>query len=358
MLQASSRSLLQARSDAIHCRELIKTGSRSFYTASWLLPESVRSPAYALYAFCRLSDDAVDRPGARADAVDHLRKRLDLVYQGKPMDVPADRAFADTVARFDMPKTLPSALLEGLAWDVEGRRCRNLAELEAYSARVAGTVGTMMTVLMDVRDADTLARACDLGIAMQMTNIARDVGEDARNGRIYLPLDWLADVGLDPDRLMAEPVFDDRVGELVSRLLSRAEALYDRSLGGISGLPVSCRPAIHAARLIYREIGRGIAANGYDSISNRAVVSSRRKRELLGQAVIRTIMSRRSPAAPPPDEAAFLVEAVPVIAQGRTLPRMSRAEESVGFVIELMERLEQRDRMDYTIATSRARAAD
>ncbi len=114
----------------------------------------------------------------------------------------------------------------------------------------------MMTVLMGVRDARTLARACDLGVAMQLTNIARDVGDDARKGRVYLPLDWLADEGVQPQALIADPRHDEALARVVARLLEAADVLYDRAVGGIAGLPLSCRPAIHAARLIYREIGR------------------------------------------------------------------------------------------------------
>ncbi len=101
-----------------------------------------------------------------------------------------------------MPRALPEALLEGLAWDAQARRYATLSDLYDYSARVAAAVGAMMCVLMGVRDADALARACDLGVAMQLTNIARDVGEDARERRLYLPLDWLAEAGIDPDAFL------------------------------------------------------------------------------------------------------------------------------------------------------------
>ena len=99
---------------------------------------------------------------------------------------------------------MPDALFEGLQWDCEGRRYEDLEALHAYAARVAGAVGVMMALLMGVRDADALARACDLGVAMQLTNIARDVGEDARAGRLYLPLDWLREAGLDPAAFLAD----------------------------------------------------------------------------------------------------------------------------------------------------------
>ncbi|MGL5012039.1 MAG: phytoene/squalene synthase family protein, partial [Paracoccaceae bacterium] len=194
-----------ARDDLLACRAAIRTGSLSFHAASKLLPARVRDPSLALYAFCRLADDAVDEGDDKADAVLTLRDRLDLVYAGRPRNAPADRAFAAVVADFEMPRALPDALLEGLAWDAVGRQYEDLSGVLSYSARVAAAVGAMMCVLMRVRDADALARACDLGLAMQLTNIARDVGEDARAGRLFLPQDWLRAEGVDPAAFLADP---------------------------------------------------------------------------------------------------------------------------------------------------------
>jgi hypothetical protein len=169
-----------APADLEACSAAIRTGSLSFHAASRLLPKAVRDPALALYAFCRLADDAVDEGDDKTAAVLRLRDRLDRVYAGRPVNAAADRAFAAVVEGFDMPRALPDALLEGMAWDAVGRRYDDLSGVLAYSARVAAAVGAMMCVLMRVREADALARACDLGLAMQLTNIARDVGEDAR----------------------------------------------------------------------------------------------------------------------------------------------------------------------------------
>ena len=193
-----------APADMEHCRAVIRTGSLSFHTASKLLPVSVRDPALALYAFCRLADDEVDEGDHKARAVLSLRDRLDEAYAGRPRNAPEARAIAAIVEEFEMPRALPEALLEGLAWDASERRYETLSGVRDYSARVAAAVGAMMCVLMRVRDADALARACDLGVAMQLTNIARDVGEDARAGRLYLPLDWIADIGLTPTQFMAQ----------------------------------------------------------------------------------------------------------------------------------------------------------
>ena len=203
--------------DIATCRALLKGGSRTFHAAAKVLPRGVADPAIALYAFCRLADDAVDLGNDRMAAVARLRDRLDRAYRGQPMNLAADRAFADVVAKFGIPRELPEAMLEGLAWDAEGRRYETLRDLAAYAARVAGSVGAMMTLVMGQRAPEIVARACDLGVAMQLTNIARDVGEDARAGRLYLPLQWLREAGTDPDAWLAKPVFTPEIAAIVQR---------------------------------------------------------------------------------------------------------------------------------------------
>lgn len=300
--------------DLHHCREAIRHGSLSFHAASRLLPARVRDPALALYAFCRLADDEVDLKDDKAASVLALRERLELAYAGRPRNAAPDRAFTALIAEFDMPRALPEALLEGLAWDAMERRYATLSDLHAYSARVASAVGAMMCVLMRVRDADALARACDLGVAMQLTNIARDVGEDAAEGRLYLPTDWLAEAGIDPDHMLANPRATPSLRGVVRRLLRQADDLYHRSEAGIAALPVDCRPGIFAARHIYAGIGAQVRGQGFDSISSRARTNTRQKLGWLGLATLRagvtTVMPRRATIyARPLPEVAFLVEA-------------------------------------------------
>jgi len=237
---------MTANTDIAACRELLRGGSRTFFAASLVLPRSVSDPAIALYAFCRLADDAVDLSETRAGVVATLRSRLARAYAGHPLPLPADRAFADVVARFAIPRDLPEALLDGLSWDVEGRRYDTLDDLLAYAVRVAGTVGVMMSLLMGRREPNVVARACDLGVAMQLTNIARDVGEDARAGRLYLPLQWMREAGFDPEAWLADPRFEAGIGGLVRRLLATADNFYESAIAGIGALPRSCRPGIHA----------------------------------------------------------------------------------------------------------------
>ncbi len=329
-----------APADLETCRAAIRTGSLSFHAASRLLPTKVRDPALALYAFCRLADDAVDDGDDKTAAVLRLRDRLDRVYQGRPVDAAADRAFAAVVEGFDMPRALPDALLEGMAWDAVGQRYDDLSGVLAYSARVAAAVGAMMCVLMRVRDADALARACDLGLAMQLTNIARDVGEDARAGRLYLPLDWLRIQGTGPEAFLADPTASPAIRAATKRLLAKATRLYHRAEAGVSALPAACRPGILAAGAIYAGIGEAVARNGHDAITTRARTSKGQKLGWLMLATLKagTTLAMPRPAtlhAPPEPETAFLVQAA-----ARSLPVKARSDA----LLAVLAQLEARDR--------------
>ena len=270
--------------DQAACRALMRGGSKSFFAASLLLPARVRAPASALYAYCRLADDAIDLGADPHAEMQALRARLDAIYDGRPGTADADRALCQVVHRYTIPRELLDGLLEGFLWDAQGRRYETLADVEDYGARVAGTVGAMMALVMGTRTPRALARACELGVAMQLTNIARDVGEDARNGRLYLPRQWLREAGIDADAWLKAPIFTLAIGHVVRRLLAQADALYQRAEQGIAELPRDCRPAIHAARLVYAEIGRQLERDGLDSVSRRTVVSRSRKLALMARA--------------------------------------------------------------------------
>lgn len=331
------------QSDLAECGELLRGGSRTFFAASLLLPRSMREPASALYAFCRLADDAVDLGANAGEALDGLRERLARVYEGRPMAIAADRALAEVVARFRIPAALPEALLEGFEWDATGRRYEDLDALLDYAARVAGTVGAMMSVLMGGRAPAVVARACDLGVAMQLTNIARDVGEDARAGRLYLPLDWLLEAGIDPDAWLADPTHTPALGGVVQRLLKVADRLYDRAGAGIARLPFAYRPGMHAARIVYAEIGREVERQGLDSVTGRAYVSSPRKVWLAGRAVIETGLPARRVSDGPLPATSFLVDAVAASPAPAVTSRRSLSEH-VAWLVDLFTRLEQLER--------------
>jgi phytoene synthase len=351
-----SEHLHASPEDLEFCRALLKGGSRSFHAAGKLLPARVHGPAGAIYAFCRLADDEIDNAidadaemgsGPHDDpqaALARLRVRLDRAYSGSPLPLAVDRAFADVVRRHSIPRALPEALLEGFAWDAAGRTYENLSDVLAYGARVAGAVGAMMTVLMGKREPVTVSRACDLGVAMQLSNIARDVGEDARHGRLYLPREWLREEGIDPEAFLLNPVFTPALGRVVARLLAVADILYARADAGIGELPMNCRPGIGAARLLYAEIGHKVLRNGGDSVSTRAVVSGRRKLALLAEGLFQAVFPATVNSAPPLAETQFLVEAVMAATMRRP------AESGVGRLLDLFARIEARQS---TVSASR-----
>lgn len=300
--QQTPPRLTLSKEDVRDCRKIIRHGSKSFYFASLVLPWEVRDAALALYSFCRISDDLVDGEAATLQTLADLRERLDAVYRKRPYAHVADRALADVVARYDIPQDVVLSMIEGFEWDLVGKRYDTLSDVLDYSARVAGTVGVMMTLIMKRRSARTLARASDLGCAMQLTNIARDVGEDARNGRLYLPREWMEAEGLDADAFLENPVFTPALGRVVERLLDEAIRIYKRALTGLTDLPLSCRPGIRAAGLVYAEIGAAVRQNGFDSVTQRAHTTSQKKMVLLIRALAGAV---RSPVC---DDAAALAE--------------------------------------------------
>jgi phytoene synthase len=344
---------------------LMRGGSKSFFAASRLLPASIRAAAVDLYAFCRVTDDAVDNSGASPQVMRELHQRLDAIYacalpspaEGSRLapdlsarfaqdtaHLPhlADRAFARVVRAYRLPKKIPLALLEGFQWDAQGRRYETIDEVYDYGARVAGTVGAMMALVMGVREARPMARACELGVAMQLTNIARDVGEDARMGRLYLPREWMREEGIDPEAWLVSPSFGPALGRVVARLLKEADSLYKRAEEGVGFLPRRCRPAILAARHIYADIGRVITNADYNSFDHRAVVSGRAKLQRLMLCMPAAIFAPRIPRGHKPLPAIeFLVEAAGISMQHR--PPRSVAEKA-GWMVDLIIRLEERER--------------
>jgi 15-cis-phytoene synthase len=313
---ASADVQRQHAQDLAMCTSLLKAGSKSFYAASLLLFGVARARSIILYAFCRQVDDAVDDEvtmQAQKLAVTRLRERVRSIYAHEAQHKPVDRAFRLMVEETRMPQAFPNALIEGMEWDANGFSPKTTSDIVAYSVRVAAVVGVMMTWLMGRRELNTLARACDLGIAMQLTNIARDIGEDARRGRVYLPREWLdaenlshADVfALASARGEDHPKQGEKrraVERLCAKLLELAEVHYSRATSGIGALPASCRVAIRAAQLIYREIGIRLAGAGYNSLQVRTVVPTSRKLWLMLRALTYVFAGRGPdlalPAAP------------------------------------------------------------
>ncbi|MEL7046781.1 MAG: phytoene/squalene synthase family protein, partial [Pseudomonadota bacterium] len=255
---------------------------------------------------------------------------------------------ARVVHDYALPRELLEALLQGFAWDAQARAYKDLAGVYNYSVRVAGSVGIMMALLMGVRDRDRLARAADLGVAMQLTNIARDVGEDARNGRVYLPLRWLREADISPQALIADPRFTPALGEVVGRLLSAAECLYQRADSGIAGLPARCRPGIYAARLLYSGIGHELLHRGLNSIDVRTVVPSRRKLALTARSLLPPPANRAHLLAEPLPQVRYLIRAVGAQELPETtLVKPSGLASDIDWVMNVFAELERRDRLHH-----------
>jgi phytoene synthase len=337
--------------DLRSCVHLMRGGSKTFFAASRLLPARVRDASIALYAFCRVADDLVDEGDGSTDSLAVLTARLDAIYAGQPQDLVEDRALAAVVQMHQLPRPLLDALLEGFAWDAQDRRYNTLDEVQAYAARVAGSVGAMMCWLMGVRSPEALARACELGVAMQLTNIARDVGADARIARVYLPGEWLRQVGIEPLQWLQNPQCTPALQSVVERLLQEADRLYAQGSQGIAALPADCKAAILAARLIYAEIGQQLRRDGMNPVARRAVVAGSRKAWLLARACVQARWVA-TPAQPPQPlrATAYLVAHCACAAQLSGVQQAaadpgSRTRRPVaqraGWMLELFERQEQ-----------------
>lgn len=340
------------------CVALMRTGSRSFFAASRLLPTRVRPASIALYAFCRVADDIVDEGGLSLDQSRALLAgRLDAIYAGRPGPAVEDRALSAVVQQYGLPRPWLDALLDGFAWDATGRTYETLEEVHDYGARVAGSVGAMMCWLMGVRSPQALARACEMGVAMQLTNIARDVGDDARNGRLYLPRQWLRQAGIDPEAWLAAPSGSPALQTVVWRLLDEADRLYRQATLGVALLPRDCRAAILAARLIYADIGSQMRRQSIDPVRQRSVVPTGRKLVLAAAASWQALHS--APARQPDlqaDPLAAVAYLVDQVAGSDELPTaMARPlRERVVWMIEMFERVEVQ-RLEQRMAQRRAR---
>jgi phytoene synthase len=257
-------------------QDILARGSKSFALAGALLGAGIRQDAAVLYAWCRLADDRIDlAPSSeRAQAVEDLRGELDAVYRGA-VGQPLLIALHELVTRTRLPRAYLDDLVDGFAMDAEGARYSSMAALDLYAYRVAGVVGLMMCHVLGVRDSRCVPQAAHLGMAMQLTNICRDVVEDWLGGRQYLPLDLVT-----PDELAKAaqvPLSADNARATVARavavLIDRADAYYASGMKGLRGLRWRNALAIGAAARIYRAIGRRIARRRFDVFAGRAVVS-------------------------------------------------------------------------------------
>jgi phytoene synthase len=273
-MTALGRNLSQEVAGAYeHCRAITRRASRTFYFGSLLLPPPKRLAAWALYAFCRSVDDCADRPAPGTDPhalLDAWRRRIAAAFDGRASD-PITLAWTHLLAIYPVPLQPALELIDGVQMDLDRVRPVTFEDLHLYAYRVAGTVGLLMAPILGYRSPDALPHAVDLGIAMQLTNILRDIGEDARSGRIYLPVEDLEAFGYS-DAELAAGIVDDRFVALMLFQIARAQAYYERAWPGIFLLDASAQLAILASAQMYRRILRAIQANRFDVFTQRAHV--------------------------------------------------------------------------------------
>lgn len=259
------------------CRDKTKTHSKTFYFASLFLAPEKRRAIWAVYAFCRTADDIADTPAPateRLAAIEAWRDQLTAAYAGRPRG-PLMTAFADAAKRFAIPIEPALDLLAGARTDVTVRRYETYEELLEYCYLVASTVGLLTCPILGY-EGNALEYGAALGRAMQMTNILRDVGEDARMGRIYLPAEDLRRFGYTEKRLL-EGRIDDSFVALMKFEIARVRAMYDQAAPGIALLSSGSRHTVRLALSLYRRILHEIERNGYDVFTKRAFVPARAK---------------------------------------------------------------------------------
>lgn len=256
------------------CEAITREHSRSFYFATMLLPAPKRRATRVLYAFCRWSDDIVDEPEARLGySLDGWAARAQANDPND--DHPVLYAWNELRRRYQLPADIIADLLAGMRMDLSQTRYTTFDDLWLYCYRVAATVGLLSMHIVGFREG-AAPHAIRLGVALQLTNILRDVGEDARRGRIYLPQDELAAFGLSDDDLVTGRN-DDRWKAFMRFQIARTRQLYEEAWPGIALLHRDGRLAVAAAASVYRAILAKIEANDYDNFTRRAHLSSSEK---------------------------------------------------------------------------------
>ena len=285
-----------------HSREAMRRGSLSFFFASRFLAPESRAAVRMLYSWCRACDDIVDHAredtsaSERTMVLDELRRKTWAAVRGKGGGA-GDEAFAalaSLMARHRFPEVYLQDLLDGLEMDVEGRRYETFAELKVYCYRVAGVVGRMFAYLVGVTGEEALHHAGDLGMAMQMTNIARDVLDDHALGRCYLPKNWLGEAGLDETTAFA-PENRVALAAVTARLLDAAAQHYRSGDAGLRFLPARTAFAVSVAREVYAAIGVRVRRRGPLAWDRRVVVPLAAKIFLIGTGIRHVLVSRRFP---------------------------------------------------------------
>ena len=275
-----------------YARKITAYHSKSFYFSARMLPSEQRWATYALYGFCRHCDNLIDTPRQRTEAeilreLQHLTEELEIAYNTGESQDPIIRAFILVAKASGIPITYPLDLLKGVAMDVQKTRYKTFDELSVFCYRVAAVVGLMMTHVLGYKDERVFGYAKQLGIAMQLTNILRDVKEDKEMGRLYIPAADLEEFGVNAADIFNEKM-TPRLRNLMKFQVERADQYYTEAVPGISLLKTESQYAIYSAARIYRGILRKIEDSDYNPFLNRVFVSSTQKIGILLHEQLRT----------------------------------------------------------------------
>lgn len=268
------------------CRQVTYTHAKTFYFASHFIPRSKRAACYAVYAFCRYVDDIVDVAMEQGDVtrddacrlVEQWRTAVGHLYDGTATSSDSEvshhvlRAWEHTLQQYHIPRHLPEELIEGVLMDTEVSRFATFDELREYCYKVASVVGLMTSEIFHYSSAKAIPHAIDLGIAMQLTNIIRDVREDAARGRIYLPQDELAAFGVTEDDILMSR-WSDRMQRLIQFQVERAHAYYNSADHGIAYLEPDSRLTVQLMSTNYRNILTVVERANYHVFQGRASTS-------------------------------------------------------------------------------------
>lgn len=285
-----------------HVIETMQVGSKSFAAASKLFDATTRRSVLMLYAWCRHCDDVIDdqilgfnqaQPSQTTpqQRLVTLQEQTAAAFAGQTIQQPAFAALQQVIKQHQLSEQFAFDHLQGYAMDVANSRYLTLNDTLGYCYHVAGVVGLMMAQIMGVKEQSVLDRACDLGLAFQLTNIARDIVEDAQAGRCYLPENWLIEEGLTRTNF-AQPENRQQLSRIANRLIDSAEPYYASANCGLSSLPLRSAWAIATARRVYRKIGLRVKTAGAGAWQQRISTSSIEKIMLLGAAAADVFISR------------------------------------------------------------------
>ncbi|MGN8226614.1 squalene/phytoene synthase family protein [Gracilimonas sp. BCB1] len=277
-----------------HCRSITKKYAKTFYMATRFLPNEKQRGIFAIYGLCRYLDDLVDEAEdlvhnrkIAVDLVDEkletFKQRLIDVYEGRIVDDPILIAFSDTLRKYKISMDLPFLLMDGVKTDLVKSRFKDFEEVYDYSYKVASVVGLMTSEVFGYVDNKALDYAVELGIAMQLTNILRDIGEDLRRGRIYIPQNELQEYGIEEEELFSYSV-DAKFKSLMEFQIERAREYYTQADKGIALLSRDSRLPVYLARHNYGRILDKIEENDYNVFDHRAYLNYTEKLSILPKA--------------------------------------------------------------------------